>query len=72
MYQGARTDDTFVPITWGSSIDALTPKTPLRPTILDVPAHMDWAAVELPDPETPVGARGIGSSFLSQLGAAPC
>ena len=30
------------------------------PTILDVPAHMDWAAVELPDPETPVGARGIG------------
>ena len=30
------------------------------PTILDVPAHMEWAAVELPDPETPVGARGIG------------
>ena len=30
------------------------------PTILDVPSHMDWAAVELPDPETPVGARGIG------------
>jgi xanthine dehydrogenase molybdenum-binding subunit len=30
------------------------------PTILDVPVHMDWAAVELPDPETPVGARGIG------------
>ena len=30
------------------------------PSILDVPAHMDWAAVELPDPETPVGARGIG------------
>jgi CO/xanthine dehydrogenase Mo-binding subunit len=30
------------------------------PTILDVPAHMDWAAVGLPDPETPVGARGIG------------
>jgi len=30
------------------------------PTILDVPAHMDWAAVELADPETPVGARGIG------------
>src|ERR671931_1884449 len=30
------------------------------PTILDVPAHMAWAAVELPDPETPVGARGIG------------
>ena len=30
------------------------------PTILDVPAQMDWAAVEIPDPETPVGARGIG------------
>jgi CO/xanthine dehydrogenase Mo-binding subunit len=21
---------------------------------------MDWAAVEIPDPETPIGARGIG------------
>jgi xanthine dehydrogenase molybdenum-binding subunit len=30
------------------------------PTILDAPRHMEWAAVELPDPETPVGARGIG------------
>lgn len=30
------------------------------PTILDVPVNMQWAAVELPDPETPVGARGIG------------
>jgi CO/xanthine dehydrogenase Mo-binding subunit len=30
------------------------------PTILDVPSNMKWAAVELPDPETPVGARGIG------------
>jgi len=30
------------------------------PTILDAPTHMAWAAVELPDPETPVGARGIG------------
>ena len=29
-------------------------------TILDVPANMTWAAVELPDPETPVGAKGIG------------
>jgi CO/xanthine dehydrogenase Mo-binding subunit len=29
-------------------------------TILDVPRNMSWAAVELPDPETPVGARGIG------------
>jgi xanthine dehydrogenase molybdenum-binding subunit len=30
------------------------------PTILDAPEHMDWAAVGLADPETPVGARGIG------------
>ena len=30
------------------------------PSILDVPANMKWAAVEIPDPETPVGARGIG------------
>ena len=30
------------------------------PTILDAPEHMQWAAVDLPDPETPVGARGIG------------
>ena len=29
-------------------------------TILDVPARMEAAAVELPDPETPVGARGVG------------
>ena len=32
------------------------------PTILDAPAHMQWAAVEEPDPETPVGARGIGEA----------
>ena len=30
------------------------------PTILDVPRNMGWDAVGLPDPETPVGARGIG------------
>jgi len=29
-------------------------------TILDVPLNMAWDAVGLPDPETPVGARGIG------------
>jgi CO/xanthine dehydrogenase Mo-binding subunit len=32
------------------------------PTILDAPAHMQWAALDLPDPETPVGARGMGES----------
>ena len=30
------------------------------PTILDKPLEMKFAAVELADPETPVGARGIG------------
>jgi xanthine dehydrogenase molybdenum-binding subunit len=30
------------------------------PTILDVPSDMKWAALDIPDPETPVGARGIG------------
>ena len=30
------------------------------PTILDVPLNMQWAALDIPDPETPVGARGIG------------
>jgi CO/xanthine dehydrogenase Mo-binding subunit len=29
-------------------------------TILDIPAKLEWAAVNLPDPETPVGARGVG------------
>jgi len=30
------------------------------PTILDAPQTMAWDALNLPDPETPVGARGIG------------
>jgi len=30
------------------------------PTILDVPVDMRWSALDIPDPETPVGARGIG------------
>ncbi|HZP04879.1 MAG TPA: xanthine dehydrogenase family protein molybdopterin-binding subunit [Terracidiphilus sp.] len=30
------------------------------PTILDVPINMQWAALDIPDPETPVGSRGIG------------
>ena len=30
------------------------------PTILDAPQRMQWAALDIPDPETPVGARGIG------------
>lgn len=30
------------------------------PTILDVPVDMQWSALNIPDPETPVGARGCG------------
>jgi len=30
------------------------------PTILDTPKTYSWAAVELPDPETPTGIRGVG------------
>jgi CO/xanthine dehydrogenase Mo-binding subunit len=30
------------------------------PTILDAPQKMAWDALNIPDPETPVGARGIG------------
>jgi CO/xanthine dehydrogenase Mo-binding subunit len=30
------------------------------PTILDAPVRYEWAALDIPDPETPVGARGVG------------
>jgi CO/xanthine dehydrogenase Mo-binding subunit len=39
------------------------------PTILDAPEQMAWATVDLPDPETPVGARGIGEP---PVGAGAC
>ena len=32
------------------------------PTILDMPPTMRWAALDIPDPETPVGSRGMGES----------
>ena len=32
------------------------------PTILDAPAQMRSAALDIPDPETPVGARGVGEA----------
>ena len=35
------------------------------PTILDAPQHMAWAALNIADPETPVGARGIGEPPLA-------
>jgi CO/xanthine dehydrogenase Mo-binding subunit len=39
------------------------------PTILDVPQQMAWAALDIPDPETPVGACGIGEP---PVGAGAC
>ena len=30
------------------------------PTILDIPHDMQWDAVNIPDPQTPVGAKGVG------------
>ena len=32
------------------------------PTILDAPVKMQWAALDIPDPETPVGVRGVGEA----------
>jgi len=32
------------------------------PTILDAPQQMQWAALDIADPETPVGARGVGEA----------
>ena len=29
-------------------------------SILDVPNDMQWDALDIPDPQTPVGARGVG------------
>ncbi len=40
------------------------------PGILDVPLEMDWAAVGEPDPETPVGAKGIGEPPIGAGAAA--
>ncbi len=32
------------------------------PSILDAPARLQWAALDIPDPQTPVGARGVGEA----------
>ena len=40
------------------------------PGILDVPLEMKWAAVGIPDPQTPVGAKGIGEPPLGAGAAA--
>lgn len=40
------------------------------PTILDVPLQMQWDALGLPDPQTPVGAKGIGEAAVGAGAAA--
>jgi len=40
------------------------------PTYLDVPSHMGWAAVDKADPDSPVGARGIGEPAMGCATAA--
>jgi xanthine dehydrogenase molybdenum-binding subunit len=40
------------------------------PTFLDVPLKMDWAAVNIADPQNPVGAKGIGEPLMGCAAAA--
>ena len=34
------------------------------PTYLDVPVEVGWAAVEKPDPQNPIGVKGVGEPVL--------
>jgi xanthine dehydrogenase molybdenum-binding subunit len=40
------------------------------PSILDIPEKMDWDAVNLPDPQTPVGAKGMAEAAVGAGAAA--
>ena len=40
------------------------------PSILDIPEKMDWDAVNIPDPQTPVGAKGVGEVAVAAGAAA--
>ncbi|GJM14581.1 MAG: aldehyde oxidase [Pseudohongiella sp.] len=40
------------------------------PTMLDTPAKIDTDWVDLPDPENPVGARGVGEPAMGSVSAA--
>jgi CO/xanthine dehydrogenase Mo-binding subunit len=43
------------------------------PTILDMPTKMEWDAVGIPDPQTPVGAKGTGEAAMGAgIAAALC
>jgi xanthine dehydrogenase molybdenum-binding subunit len=37
---------------------------------LDVPSHMNWTAVDIADPDNPVGARGVGEPAMGSATAA--
>jgi CO/xanthine dehydrogenase Mo-binding subunit len=40
------------------------------PTILDIPAKMSWDAVNIPDPQTPVGVKGVAEAAVGAGAAA--
>ena len=40
------------------------------PTYLDVPADLAWGAVDLPDPQNPVGSKGVGEPTMGAGSAA--
>ena len=40
------------------------------PSYLDVPAHLDWAATDIADPQNPVGAKGVGEPLMGCSAAA--
>lgn len=40
------------------------------PSYLDVPSNMQWAALDIPDPDNPVGARGVGEPAMGSATAA--
>ena len=39
-------------------------------TYLDMPANMDWAATDQPDPQNPMGMKGIGEPLEGSASAA--
>jgi xanthine dehydrogenase molybdenum-binding subunit len=55
----ARSEKWVFDAQWGVSF-AKQFYTARPPGILDVPLEMKWGAVNKPDPQTPVGAKGIG------------
>jgi CO/xanthine dehydrogenase Mo-binding subunit len=40
------------------------------PSIFDMPVEMKWEAVGIPDPQTPVGAKGVGEPCIGAGGGA--